>query len=109
MAEIDAKMAPTTLRHSVLPRNLPPNTSGHGGCPRSARDVHPAAHPPHLSKAAAHPAPEPHGEEPFTNRSSESMVSMSRIASARRWQHFAFFEVLLLRGAALANRLCGLV
>jgi hypothetical protein len=45
---------------------------------RSGRGVHPAAHPPRLSTAAAHPAREPHSERAATNRSSESRVSVGR-------------------------------
>jgi hypothetical protein len=47
-----------------------------GGEAQSARGVHPAAHPPRLSTAAAHPAPEPRGEAPppiaARSRSTES-------------------------------------
>jgi hypothetical protein len=64
-----------------------------GGEVRSARNVHPAAHAPRLSTAAAHPAPELHGDEPLTNRSSESMVSMSRTRG------------LFLAGCVLEHRL----
>ena len=49
---------------------------------RSARGVHPAAHPPRLSTAAAHPAPEPHGEEPPPIAARPSIVSMSRMRGA---------------------------
>jgi hypothetical protein len=63
------------------------------GNTRSARGVHPAAHPPRLSTAAAHPDPEPHGEEP------------SRIAARRRWSRCrARAEHKSARGGGVTSR-----
>jgi hypothetical protein len=57
-------------------RSIAATTAGSSGSSplnRLTRGVHPAAHPPRLSIAAAHHAPEPHGEAP------------SPIAARSRW------------------------
>jgi hypothetical protein len=73
----------------------------------ASKSVHPAAHPPYQSTAAAQPAPEPHGEEPPPNRSSESITSMSRMGGqpmpARHRPSLHLAPVYLLLGGAQAR------
>jgi hypothetical protein len=71
------------------------------------RCVHPAAHPPRLSTAAAHPAPEPHREEPpptaARNRWSRCRACAER-RSARDYRHLTLVDNGLGRVNSVSER-----
>jgi hypothetical protein len=48
--------------------------------------VHPVAHPPHLSTAAAHPAPEPHGGSPSSGSTTSRPPTWTGLRHRRHWR-----------------------